>query len=502
MQTKTSNSAKETPIHFKSATEILKLLRTRQIGAVEALQHHLERVERLDGDLNAVVVKDVESALCAAREADNRSKTELPPLHGLPMTIKEAFDVAGMPTTCGFPHLAGNRPRQDAHAVGLLKAAGAVVFGKTNVPVGAFDWQAYNPVYGSTNNPWNTGHTPGGSSGGSAASLAAGFSPLELGSDIGGSIRVPAHFCGVYGHRPSYGLVPAHGHVPPMPGTLIRYEFGVNGPLARSAQDLELALDLIVAPAELERPASRLAIPASRHERLQDFRVAVWADDSAYAVDTRCLDAMRSYVDDLRKLGVTVDEKARPDYDWKASADLYFDIIMSICASSMPPEILKMLADTAAGLPPEDSGYLARMGRVLQMRHHEYYRIMHEREVLYRAWRDFYSRYDVLICPSFPTVAYEHDRRGDGGSDPFTVGESRSHMVNGRPIPYWDGLHWPSMAVVANLPATAVPTGRFIDGLPMGVQIMGPYCEDRTPLRFAQLVERELGGFIAPPSYL
>ncbi len=338
---------KETPIHFKSATELLKLLRTRQIGAVEVLQHHLERVERLNGDLNAVVTQDVESALRAAREADNRPKADLPPLHGLPMTIKEAFNVVGMQTTCGFPHLVGNQPSQDADAVAMLKAAGAVVFGKTNVPVGAFDWQAYNPVYGSTNNPWNAGCTPGGSSGGSAAALAAGLTPLELGSDIGGSIRVPAHFCGVYGHRPSYGLVPAHGHVPPIPGTLTRYELAANGPLARSAQDLELALDLIVAPAELERPASRLAIPPSRHERLQDFRVAVWADDSAYAVDARSLDALRSYADDLRKLGVTVDEKARPDYDWKASADMYFDILMSICASSMPPQILNMLADNA-----------------------------------------------------------------------------------------------------------------------------------------------------------
>ncbi|RAM62675.1 amidase [Herbaspirillum rubrisubalbicans] len=493
---------KETPIHFKSATELLKLLRTRQIGAVEVLQHHLERVERLNGDLNAVVTQDVESALRAAREADNRPKADLPPLHGLPMTIKEAFNVVGMQTTCGFPHLVGNQPSQDADAVAMLKAAGAVVFGKTNVPVGAFDWQAYNPVYGSTNNPWNAGCTPGGSSGGSAAALAAGLTPLELGSDIGGSIRVPAHFCGVYGHRPSYGLVPAHGHVPPIPGTLTRYELAANGPLARSGQDLELALDLIVAPAELERPASRLAIPPSRHERLQDFRVAVWADDSAYAVDARSLDALRSYADDLRKLGVTVDEKARPDYDWKASADMYFDILMSICASSMPPQILNMLADKAAALPPDDAGYIARMGRVIQMRHYQYYALTHEREVLYRAWRDFFTHYDVLICPAFATVAYEHDRRGDGDSDPFTVGQSRSHIVNGQPIPYWDGLHWPSMAVVANLPATAVPTGRFIDGLPLGVQIMGPYLEDRTPLRFAQLVEQELGGFIAPSAYL
>ena len=496
----TMPNASSTSDLFQSATDWLAMLRERRIGAVELLNLHLNQVSKHNAALNAVVAQDVEGALEAARQADNKSaSSELPPLHGLPMTIKDTYEVTGMPATCGFPFLAQHRPQQDAAPVVRLKAAGAVVFGKTNVPPGAFDWQASNPVYGTSNNPWNAGRSVGGSSGGAAAAVAAGFTPLELGSDMGGSIRCPAHFCGIYGHKPSYGVVPMSGHIPPLPGQYGGgYEMGVGGPLARSPRDLELALDVLVAPNELDQTAWRVAIPPSRHQRLQDFRVAMWAD--AFAVDAGCLEAMEAYVEDLRRLGVTVDAQARPDLDPRASYDTYLLTLLPIMGGGLPPTGVQQLLDAAAGLPPEDNGYVARTARALTMRKFESLAVAEQRERLFRVWREFFTRYDLLICPVMPTVAYPHDHRGDGAPDPITLSESRRMIVDGLPRPYLDNLQWPSLATVADLPATAVPTGRFFDGMPMGVQLIGPYLEDRTPLQFAKLLERELGGFSAPPA--
>lgn len=495
----TQSTPASPPRQFQSATQWLALLRNRRIGAVELLKLYLEQVDKHNPVLNLVVAQDVEGALEAARQADNRPNFDLAPLHGLPMTVKDTLEATGMPATCGFPFLAEHRPQRDADSVARLKAAGAIVFGKTNVPPGAFDWQSYNPIYGVSNNPWDITRTPGGSSGGPAGAMAAGFSALELGSDIGGSIRVPAHFCGVYGHKPSYGVVPARGHIPPMPGNYATYEMGVLGPLARSAQDLELAMDVLAAPAELSQPAWSVAIPPSRKERLQDYKVALWADASTYAVDSRCLEAMQAYAQDLRRLGVTVDEKARPDTDWQAAYETYLATLLPMMGSGLPPEALQQLIKSGVGQPR--SSYLARAARALTMPYYEYIGVVAEqRERLFRSWREFFTRYDLLICPVMPTVAYAHDHRGDGAADPLTACEARSMIVDGRPRPYFDGLQWPSLAVCANLPATAVPTGRFVDKMPMGVQLIGPFLEDRTPIRFAQLVERELGGFMPPPA--
>jgi amidase len=482
------------PLEFQSATEMLSLLRARQIGAVELLKLHLERFEKYNPALNVVVATDVEGALRAATAADNtaRDAAALPPLHGLPMTIKDTFEVVGMPATCGLPFLAEHRPQRDADAVARLKAAGAIVYGKTNVPAAAADWQSYNSIYGQSNNPWDTTRSPGGSSGGAAAAVAAGLAPLELGSDIGGSIRCPAHFCGVYGHKTSHGLVPGRGHIPPLPGQTQAHELGVFGPLVRSAKDLELALDILVAPGELQQPAVRITIPRSRHERLQDFRVAVWADSDTFAVDRLCLEAIESYVGDLRRVGVNVDFNARPDIDWHAAYETYLATLLPIVGSGLPVAVVQELLDAASVLPPDSTSYLARTARALTMRHFEYFNVREQREQLFRRWRDFFTRFDLLICPVMPNVAYPHDHRGEGAVD------ARSTLVDGRSRPYEDGFQWPALALVADLPSTAVPTGRFIDGLPMGVQVIGPYLEDRTPLRFAQLVERELGGFKAP----
>jgi amidase len=465
---------------------------------VELLRLILGRVERINPRLNMIVALDPDGALKAAQLADSMSGRARGPLHGLPMTIKDAWEVAGMTATCGFPALAAHRPERDADAVARLRAAGAIPYGKTNVPTGAGDHQSYNPLYGRSNNPWNIERTVGGSSGGAAAAVATGVSALELGSDIGGSIRCPAHFCGVYGHKPSYGIVPMRGHIPPPPGGLYTIELGVAGPLARSARDLELALEILMAPSELERDAWSIRMPAARHNRLRDFRVALWADAKGFAVDARCLAAMEAYVDDLRGLGVAVDAAARPDLNPHDTHALYIAMLFSIFSAGMPEEALRQFADAAVGLPPDDQSYPSRVARAIKLSHIDFMHLAERRERLFRVWKKFFERYDVLLCPIMPTVAFPHDTTGDELG--HVAQYKRTTLVDGVPRPYMDGLQWPGLVTVANLPATAVPTGRFIDGLPMGLQVVGPYLEDRTTLRFAQLAEEALGGFVPPPS--
>jgi amidase len=274
-------------ITYATAADLAKMLATGRISACELLDENLARVRQLNPQMNAVVALDEEGARRSAKEADaaRARGASLGPLHGVSMTIKDTFAVTGMTATCGLEPLRDYRPAIDAAAVAKLRAAGAIIFGKTNLPPAAADHQSCNSLFGLTRNPWNGDRTVGGSSGGSAAALAAGFTPLELGSDIGGSIRVPSHFCGVYGHKPSYGIVPVDGHIPPPPGHLSEPELAVVGPLARSAFDLELMLDLLTDAPELKRTAYRLALPPARHTDLREFRVAVWNDAKAYALD-------------------------------------------------------------------------------------------------------------------------------------------------------------------------------------------------------------------------
>jgi amidase len=485
------------PVTLKSASELLKLLRERKLGALELLDLQLSRIERLNPALNAVVALDVETARQSARAADNTPADQRGLLHGLPLTIKDAFEVIGMPATCGFPHLASHVPQRDADAVARLRAAGAVPFGKTNVPLAAADHQSYNPVYGTTNNPWDVKRTPGGSSGGAAAAVAAGFSALELGSDIGGSIRCPSHFCGVYGHKSSYELVPLRGHIPPMPGALSMPPLGVAGPIARSAADLELALDILAAPPRDDLGAWSVRIPPSRHERLADFRIALWADQKGYSVDRRCLEAMHAFADDLRKAGARVDEYARPEINIETSDDIYVAMLFSTVSNGMSEEILAQTERVARELNAGPRSYPTRIAKAVRLTHHEFLALEEQQQQLRRAWARFFESYDVILCPIMPTVAFPHDQSGTG---PGHIAQySRTVTVDGKSVPYLNGLQWPGLVTVANLPATAIPTGRRIDGMPMGLQAVGPYLEDRTPIRFAHLAEQALGGFVPPP---
>ena len=262
---------------YRTAKEIAGALQARKISAVELTDHVIARIEALDQKINAVVVRDFDRARDAAKAADAAlGRGERRPLLGVPITIKESFNVAGLPTTWGIVAAKGFVPQEDALTVARLKGAGAVVLGKTNVPLMLADWQSFNAIYGTTNNPWDLARTPGGSSGGSAAALAAGFGPLSLGSDIGGSLRVPPNYCGVYGHKPTHGIIPTRGHAPPGARAVPRdIDLAVVGPMARSASDIALELDILAGPDELrDAVAYRLALPPPRHEALKDFRCA------------------------------------------------------------------------------------------------------------------------------------------------------------------------------------------------------------------------------------
>ena len=477
------------------ATELISRIRDGELSSEELLDAQLARIESYNGDLNAVVAMDVDAARRAARAADEAPADRRGPLHGLPITIKDSWEVAGMPATCGFPHLADHVPDRDAEAVALLRAAGAIPFGKTNVPFAASDHQSYNPVYGTTSNPWDLERTPGGSSGGPAAAVAAGFTALELGSDIAGSIRIPAHFCGIFGHKPSYGIVPRGGHVPPAPDALSQGPLAVGGPMARTAADLELMLDVLVAAAAQDRHAWSVRVPPSRHERLGDFRVALWADDEHFSLDSRCRDAIHAYADDLRGLGAQVDETARPDIDVRASDDVYVASLFSLVTAQVPEELLAQFV-AIGERDPDPRSYPARVAKAVRLTAHEHWALVEQQLQLQAAWARFFERYDLVLCPIQPAVAFAHDHSGEGPG--HTAQYERLTMVDGEPVPYLHAMQWTGLVTIADLPATAVPTGRLVEGMPVGLQVVGPRLEDRTPLRFAQLAERELGGYVEP----
>lgn len=481
------------PLLFRSARSQLDALAAREISAVELLEEHLRHYRAVNPALNAVVATDLEGARIAAAAADAaRAAGSAAALAGLPMTIKDVFEVVGMPATCGLPMLADHRPARDADAVAALRRADAVIWGKTNVPAGAVDHQSFNSVYGLTRNPWHLGRTPGGSSGGAAAAVAAGIAGLELGSDIGGSIRVPSHFCGVYGLKPSWGVVSGRGHIPPLPGARGDTPLGVYGPIARSAFDLELALDIIAGADELDRGAWSVRLPPARHDRLSEFRVGVWLD--AYALDDGYRAAIESFVDRLERSGVRIDRRARPAIDAAESYATYLALLMALegAGASDADYAAQIAAGRAAG---DDASYAAVLGRHLSASVRDLGHAQARRDALIAAWRAFFDDCDLLICPIFPCVAFAHDASGNGHLAQYT----RRLAVSGASVAYLDGLQWPGLVTLAELPAVAVPTGILVGGLPAGVQVIGPRLEDRTPLRFAQLVERELGGYRIPP---
>ena len=481
-------------LSFASATALCDALRSGALSSRDLLEHCLERVERLNPRINAVVATDVEGARVRARDADDalaRGESR-GPLHGLPMTIKDAFEVVGMPTTSGSPELARHMAARNATAVQRLVDAGAVVFGKTNLPLMAGDMQSYNDVYGTTHNPWDPARAPGGSSGGAAAALAAGLTPLELGSDIGGSIRNPAHFCGVYGHKPSYGIVPTRGHIPGPPGQQHEPDLAVAGPMARAPEDLELALGVLAGPDELALPAWRLELPPARAVGLADFRIAAWLDDPVCPVDGEVRDRLEKAADAIERAGGVVNRSARPDVDFAEVRTTFLHLLGSVTGAGLPKRTWSAIAARSEKLDADDRGVDASLTRGMVLPHRHWLAAHETRTRLRAAWRDFFGDFDVLLCPVVPTVARPHDH-GDL--------QGRTLSVNGETRPYWEQLVWAGLIGSVLLPATVAPVGLSSEGLPVGVQIIGPWLEDYTPLRFASLLADVTGGFSAPPGF-
>jgi amidase len=476
---------------FQSASQLLRALRRRTTTSRDLLEQSLERVARLNPALNAVVTLDAERARAAADAADRAIAADSPlgPLHGLPITVKDSYETAGVRTTCGVPELSGHVPKLDAVSVARLRAAGAVIFGKTNTPTWAGDWQTTNPVFGTTHNPWDATRTPGGSSGGSAVAIAAGLSALELGSDIGGSIRVPAHCCGVFGHKPSHGLVPQRGHIPGPPGTLSEYDLNCIGPIARSAEDLALALGVLAGPLPENAHAVSLRLPRPRARRLEAFRVAAWLDDPAARIDTEMRDLLEAATATLERAGAKVDRHARPEVDFAEAIETYVTLLSPVMSLTFPEEVARQLARVGDQVPDDAPGLIPASARAYAVRHRDWLRAHERREAIRARWAAFFSDFDILLCPVMLTPAFPLDDSEFAG---------RTLQVNGEMRPYLDNIQWPGLITMALLPSTVIPVGRTRAGLPVGVQIVGPYLEDGTSLAFARAAERALGGFVPP----
>ncbi|GAB3744827.1 amidase [Amycolatopsis oliviviridis] len=478
---------------FATAEELVAALRAGEVTSVELTDDAITRIERDDELINAICVPDFDRARAAARRADQaRAGGEDRPLLGVPVTVKECYDVAGLPTTWGMPAHRDFMPAEDAVQVTRLKTAGAVVLGKTNVPLGLQDLQSFNEIHGTTDNPWDRGRTPGGSSGGSAAALAAGFGALSIGSDLAGSLRTPAHFCGVYAHKPTLGLAASRGMVPPATPVLpAEYDLAVVGPMARTARDLTLLLDVMAGPDPLTHGiAYDLTLPPARHQRLSDFRALVLDEHPFIPTGSAVRAGVNRVADALADGGARVERHSRLLPDLAEAATLYKQLLFSGSVARFPVDEYEQLQIRAAALSPDDQSLDAAGLRGMVLSHRDWIEVNNRREHHRHGWRQLFAEFDAVVCPVTPTPAFPHDH------DPDLL--ARRIDIDGVEYPFFDQLVWAGLATMPGLPATAIPTGLSPGGLPVGVQLIGPMFEDRTPLRLAELLEQRIGGFVAP----
>ena len=476
----------------KSAGALAQMISGKEISSLELTDHFIQRIEKLDDQINAVVTRDFESALAAADTADDLLARggDIGPLHGVPITVKEALDVAGLATTWGLPFLRQNIANADAEVVRRLKSAGAIVMGKTNVPTALGDVQAFNEIHGVTNNPWDISRTSGGSSGGSAAALAAGFSALEIGSDMGGSIRVPAAFCGVFGHKPTWGIVPDQGHG--LPGMVAPVDLGVIGPIARNIDDLSMAMDLLAGPQVLAEPAWQLHLPRSNVTSLKDFRVAIWADDAIAPVSGEISGKVEALGHFLAEHGSKVSFEAKPTIDFELNFQLHQMLMWSLTSVGLSDDEYMQARQVTDIIPPEDTTCLANAARARVLSHKDWLLYNNQREILRYEWRKFFQDWDIILCPAYSIPAFPHDHR------PF---EQREHCVDGASQEYFQPMFWAGISTPCYLPCTVFPAGLSLDAMPIGLQAISAEYNDYISIDFVRLLTHHLGGFIPPDAF-
>jgi amidase len=485
--------SKSLALPFQTAKQLAAAIRKKKIGCLELLDLYLERVDAYNPELNAIVASDVEGARKRARAADKavNSGKKLGPLHGVPMTIKESFDVPGYPTTWGDPAFKDHKADKPSLLAQRMLDAGVTLFGKTNVPLNLGDWQSYNEIYGSTSNPWDLSRTPGGSSGGSGAALAAGLTGIEAGSDIGASIRNPAHYCGVFGHKPTWGVVSPKGHA--LAGNVAYGDIGVVGPLARGAEDLEIAMQAMAGPDATDGRGWKLALPKSRKKKLRDFKVAVLLSDPNAEVDRSVQDELQKLADFLARKKVEVSDSARPAIDTAELNDVYIRMLRAATSARMPDAVYAQAVADAAGAAPDDRSYFAQMQRGNALSHRTWLQLNEKRHRMRLAWDAFFEQYDLMLCPVAVTAAFPHDQKG--------LRHLRTIVVNDKKVPVVDQIFWAGYAGITLMPASAAPIGSSKEGLPIGVQIIGRQYDDYTCIQFAKLLEQEYRSFVPPPAY-
>lgn len=455
----------------------------------------MERRDRYNDKLNAIVTVDDAAAERAAAGADERlvEGGVLPPLLGLPMTIKDAIATEGMRSTGGATELAEHVPDTDAEVVARVRAAGAVVFGKTNLPRWSADVQSYNDIFGTTNNPWDLGCGPGGSSGGAAAAIAAGLTSAEIGTDIGGSVRLPAHFSGVCGHKPSFGIVPQLGYISHPTYQTGEPDVNVLGPIARSVDDCELVLDVIAGPRQDVASAWQLQLPAARHGSLGDFRVAAHLDDASVPAGSEVAEALALAVRALEGAGVRVDGTAWPqDLAFDDVRDVGLPLISAATSPARGGEVFAAMEQIVRN--PEGHPQTQQMrARATAMFHRDWLLLTERREQNRLKWSAFFNEFDVLLAPVAHVAAFPHQHEG-------TLYD-RTLVVDGVERPYTEVIMWTSQFGYVGLPSTVVPVAITPRGVPVGIQVVGPHLGDRTTLAFARHLEQLLGGYQPPPNF-
>ncbi|MGY9035601.1 MAG: amidase family protein [Rhodobacterales bacterium] len=478
-------------IVLTSATNQANKIRKKTLKSSDLLKMHFDQIDRFNPEINAVIWEDRETALkCAKKLDEDADKGNWHgPLHGVPVTVKESFDIKGAPSTWGHPHLKNHSAKLDSDAVFRLREAGAIVFGKTNVPLDLAEWQTFNDVYGTTNNPWDLTRAPGGSSGGSAAALATGMTALEVGSDIGSSIRNPAHYCGIFGLKPTYNVVSTKGHGPE--GWHIGADISVAGPLARSAIDLKLAFDIIKGPNSFSAPAWKLSVPNDTRKNLNEFNIGLNLSDAESPIDNGYMEVLLAFVERLKAAGANIIINHKPNIDTKKHFTLYLNLLGAALAGRTSE---KTYLEQMAGIEALENNKIMRVSgnryKGLGITHREQLNLDNERHINRLAFDEYFSKVDILITPVASSAAFNHNQVGPR--------YSRFLKINGENQPENTQLFWSGYSGVVGLPSVVGPVGT-VNHLPVGYQAIAGYGRDYTALAFATAVEKEIGGFNVPP---